>query len=117
MKPQELEIRISLGYKQLAYAYTQYYLAEKHYQEAKRVFEDKKATAIANGTLEGKNVAERDYSAQQEFKIFYDDMLDMEQKSNRAKLVLTRSQLEVDEIRALLRVEEIKVGRLPDAGH
>ena len=113
----DLAGRLERTYKQLRKSQVDFYLADKHTLKAKRYLEETILKATASGEIEGKNPKDREANAKEKFAAMYQYLEDKSDKARWAKLNLSLAQLEVDHARALIRIEEIKVGRLPDAGH
>ena len=113
----ELENRLKLKYKHLEKAQVNYYLSAKHHADAKARLDYKIVTETLAGNIKGKNAAERDVNAREKFSVAFLHVEDAKAMMEGDKIRLTVAQLRVDACRALIRIEEIKVGRLPDAGH
>lgn len=112
-----LEKRLESAYKHLKKAQVDYYLSAKLYEEAKTHLDQLKIMETASGLIVGKNATEREASAREHLGAAYQYVTDAKDKSGGDKVRLTLAQLSVDHVRALIRIEEIKIGRLPDAGH
>jgi len=109
--------RLELNYEHLKKAQVNYYLSAKTHAEAKAHLDYKIVTETLAGYITGKNAAERDVSAREKLGVAFQYVEDAKAKMEGDKIRLTVAQLGVDASRALIRIEEIKVGRLPDAGH
>ena len=113
----ELKERLEKNYEHLKRAQVNYYLSAKHHAETKAHLDSLIITETLAGNIMGKNAAEREVSAKEFLGAAYQYVIDAKAKSEGDKIRLTVAQLGVDACRALIRIEEIKVGRLPDAGH
>ena len=109
--------RLESKYKHLEKAQVNYYLSEKTASEAKAHLDHLKVVETAAGMIVGKNATEREASAREHLGIAYQFTKDAQEKAGGDKIRLTIAQLEVDLARALIRIEEIEIGRLPNAGH
>ena len=113
----ELKNRLENNYKHLKKAQVNYYLSAKIHAEAKAHLDYLIVTETLAGNIKGKNAAEREVSAKELLGIAYQYVMDAKAKAEGDKIRLTVAQIAVDASRALIRIEEIKIGRLPDAGH
>lgn len=113
----DLGNRLELNYKHLKKAQVNYYLSAKHHAEAKASLDYEIVQETLSGKIKGKNAGEREVSAKEFLGSAYHYVVDAKAKAEGDKIRLTVAQLAVDASRALIRIEEIKVGRLPDAGH
>ena len=91
-----------LGEKKLA-------LAEKSEKviEFRYILETKKAIAIQEGAIEGKNAEIRDAVARELLKTEYDDLKLSEYDESVARIEFDLAKLNVERIQALLRLAEV----------
>ena len=69
--------------------------------------ETKKAVALQDGTIEGKNAEIRDAVAREFLKIEYDDLKLAEYDESVARVEFDIAQFEVSRVQALLRLAEV----------
>ena len=113
----ELKNRLEVAYAQLKKVQVNHYLAEKTTKEAGAHLNKLKLEGIASGEVQGKNATEREASAREKYAIAYQYFEDAEDKAAGERLRLDLARLNVELCRALIRLEEINIGRLPNDGH
>ena len=79
----------------------------------KKHLELRKTVAIIDGEIKGKNAAEREINAQEFLPELYHALDEAESYADRKKLALEIAQLNVDELRARLRVDEMSNNSKP----
>ena len=80
----------------------------------KNHLELRKNAAIIDGEIKGKNAAEREVNALEFFPELYLALDEAESYADRKKLALEIAQLNVDELRAMLRVDEMNYNSKPN---
>ena len=108
---------VSGSYERLMIAQEEVYLAGVVLNAAKTVYEKLKMDSIMGGSNKGKNPAEREIYAQQEWPHYYEALTDATIRFDRAKYFLSLAQLQVDEVRLLMRVDELTHNIRPGEGH
>lgn len=103
---------ISQSYANLKVARQDYRNAQKLYLGEKRKLDRQIRLAIREGRIAGKNPDERKAMAEVMFQEYFDTLDDLSEKAEDAKCELDLAWMDVNEVRALLRRDEIaaKIG-------
>lgn len=100
---------LTAAYQNLARLMTQAHTAARQEIDAKSELERRRLAAIADGTIDGKNAELREASARQVLADLYETCEQAERVASDAKLALDLARLEVERVRALLRLAELTV--------
>jgi hypothetical protein len=104
-------------YAELREAQREVFLTSKMYDAAKAQFERLKIRGIIDGDIKGKNVDERALIAEDMYKAEWRLLLDSEVNLKNTKHKLQHVQTKVEEIRLLMRVDELLYGIISRGEH
>ena len=104
MEPHE----ITVAYQYLIESTKDYAANSEHVIETKAELDKNIAMAYANGSVQGKNQSERDGWIAQNFEKQTKALEVAQSDERKAKLQLDIARIEVEKVRALLRLEELK---------
>jgi hypothetical protein len=100
------EIEITNAYNELAAAKTEYHFAEEEAIIAREALESARLTGLADRTITGTNEALREASARGILAEQYAAVRVAEARARHARYMLDMAQIDVDAIRARLRLLE-----------
>lgn len=104
---------IKSTYKRLKVAKVAYVQASTEAISLKAELEFQKLNAISNGLVVGKNATERDLDAREKLSEIHEAHTTAQDLATRKKLAFEIAQLNIDELRARLRVEEMSNNSKP----
>lgn len=101
----KLRNKLTQAYAQRKRVEVNFYLANKYALEAKRHLEETVLKATASGEIEGKNAKEREANAREKFVVMFQHSEDASDKAQGEKLRMDLAQINVDLVRALIRLD------------
>lgn len=101
------ELEITKGYELLETAIQGLYEAGENETGARATLETRRLAGLADGTIEGKNADQREASARQVLEAEYLALEHAERTCRSARLVCDLARLEVERVRAQLRLAEL----------
>ena len=103
------EATITTTYNSLLNAMQAYYIAGEHLIRVKAEMETTRLAAIRDGLITGKNDDERKASAYLVLKDLYHELAVAEMAEREKKYILSCAEVFVEQTRALLRLEELRM--------
>lgn len=101
------ETELNAAYVNLTSAMTQAHAAARAEVDAKRGLEKARLAAITDGRIDGKNAELREAAAREALADLYASLEEAERVASDARLALDLAKLEVERVRALLRITEV----------